>query len=165
MKIKHHHLLIIILLSAVILHGSWLRDPSEEKVENPVSFEILTKSIKVKNSQVSTATVKLFVMSGYHVNLYPPFTIKARTKKGTAKFKTDLLLDKKAVAAAEKLSIKGDSVYLDTKKSYTFNISTDSKAAAGKVPVEWIVTVFYCSDNDGVCFREVVKKEGEITLL
>ena len=165
MKIKHHHLLIIILLSTVILHGSWIEDPSGEKAENPISFEILTKNIKVRNGQVSTAKIKLSVMSGYHINLYPPFTIKAGTKKGTAKFKTDLLLDKKAVAAAEKLSIKGESVYLDTKKSYTFNISTDSKAAAGKVPVEWIVTVFYCSDNDGVCFREVVIKDGKITLL
>ncbi len=138
--------------------------PAFQKTDNPVAFKILTKAVTLKNGAASTVAIKLSVKEGYHINFVPPVEVKAKLKKGDARLKAKMNFDSAEIEAAEKKVVKGESVYLDTSKEYSFNLTAATKLPKGAHAVTWAVTMFYCSDDDGVCFRKVVKKDGEINI-
>ncbi|MBN2134113.1 MAG: hypothetical protein JW737_00130 [Acidobacteria bacterium] len=155
--------LILISLSAVAVMAQF--DESELfKPQNPVTFKITGHEKPIKIADSILLNIKFSVEPGYHINLYPPFKIGAKIDSTTNLYKTEILIDKKVLDDAEKKVDKGETVILHTDKPYGFKILGTKNLNTGKHSIDLSVTVFFCSDTDGICLRKALEKNIELTL-
>ena len=137
---------------------------SEELLVPPVSFKIIPGKDPVKIGKESVLKIKFSVLSGYHINVIPPYKIKAKAKDPNIKITVSPVMNKNELKAAEKLVAKGESVYLDATKEHAFTLTINGTSLKEALDIAWTVELFYCSEKDGVCYRKELKGLGKIAI-
>jgi len=137
---------------------------SEELLVPPVSFKIIPGKDPVKTGKENVLKIKFSVLPEYHINVIPPYKIRAKAKDPNIKITASPVMDKNELKAAEKLVAKGESVYLDTAKEHPFTLSINGTGIKGMLDIAWTVELFYCSEKDGVCYRKEIKGSGKLAI-
>jgi hypothetical protein len=155
--------LILSLILGTVIFAQFDRE-SEELLIPPVSFKIIPGKDPVKIGKESVLKIKFSVLPGYHINVIPPYKIRAKVKDPNIKITATPVMDKNEIKKAEKLVAKGESVYLDTTKEHAFTLTINGTGIKGTLDITWTVEIFYCSEKDGVCYRKEIKSSGKLAV-
>jgi len=132
----------------------------EKEAAVPVSVKISGLDKPITIGKTVKAGITFEVEEGYKINLVPLFSVEAQPAETDLKISTDVLYDKDKLAEAKRKLAKGESVYLDHNKTHHFSVTITGKPGADSISVNWKVTLFYCSTDDGLCFKETLRKES-----
>lgn len=130
----------------------------------PVTFKIIQGKEPIKAGKESPMHIEFTVLPGYHINLIPTFKITGKTGNPGVKISAAPVFDKNEIKKAEKSVAGGKSVYLDASKKHPFNLTITGAGKASQLDVSWTITLFYCSEKDGLCFRKELNGSSRLNI-
>ena len=157
--------LAIISLFFMLPVSAQFNDEMDKELLPPVTFKIIQGKEPVKAAQENTLKIKFSVMPGYHINIIPAFKIDAKIKDSNIKIEATPVIDEKEVKKARKLVADGKPAYLDDSREHPFKIMVTGISKKSKLDVAWTVTLYYCSEKDGLCYRKELKSNSKLDVI